>query len=889
MSMMISMRADDRVCGETDICNLMGIEAPKRRKPCLRIADYAKLRKIAQSGILPDGEMDLARIRVLAITAALVLLLGITSARAQNAYITNAGAGTVSVINTATGTVIGSPITVGTHPYGVAVTPDGSKVYVTNANSGTVSVIATASNTVIGSSITVGTAPEGVAVTPDGSHVYIANFGSNTVSVIGTASNTVIGSPITVGGNPVGVAVTPDGSKVYVANANSGTISVIATATNTVVGSSITVGTGPQGVAVSPDGSKVYVANLGSGTVSVIATASNTVVGSPITVGSQPIGVAVSPDGSKVYVTNLNSNTVSVIATASNTVAGSPITVGSGPVGVAVSPDGSKVYVANNGDGTVSVIATASNTVGSPITVGSGPIAFGNFIGLPTLTVADAGSGSGQVTSSPAGINCGAGGNQCTAMFPEGTQVTLTALASAGSTFAGWSGGGCSGTGTCVITPATNTTVTATFNPPVTLTVTEPGSGSGQVSSSPAGINCSASSNLCAAPFAVGTQVNLTASASAGSSFAGWSGGGCSGTGTCQVTMSAAQSVTATFNIIPSFMLSVVPSGTGAGTVTSTPSGIACGATCNASFQQGTQVTLTAAAASGSTFAGWSGAGCSGDQSCTVTLGANTTVNARFVADAAANLTLVAAVLPLSRSVEVGNTATAFATMIDAGPADASTCTIAPATGIPASFVFQTTDPTTNGLTGSANTPANIAAGQAQSFVIALTPTASFPPTNVVFTFTCADAPSPAATTIGVNTLNLSGSTTPVPDIVALAASADPGFVDIPGATGTGVFAVATVNVGADATITASANTGTANLPVTLTICQTNPQSGACLATPTSSVATDIQPNATPTFGIFVTGSAAVANLPGVNRVFVTFTDGNGVLRGETSVAVRTQ
>jgi hypothetical protein len=54
-------------------------------------------------------------------------------------------------------------------------------------------------------------------------------------------------------------------------------------------------------------------------------------------------------------------------------------------------------------------------------------------------------------------------------------------------------------------------------------------------------------------------------------------------------------------------------------------------------------------------------------------------------------------------------------------------------------------------------------------------------------------------------------------------------------------------------------------------------------------VATDIPPNATPTFGIFVTGSAAVADMPRVNRVFVQFTDSGGVLRGETSVAVRTQ
>jgi probable HAF family extracellular repeat protein len=253
-----------------------------------------------------------------------------------------------------------------------------------------------------------------------------------------------------------------------------------------------------------------------------------------------------------------------------------------------------------------------------------------------------------------------------------------------------------------------------------------------------------------------------------------------------------------------------------------------------------------------------------------------------------ASLTLVAAVLPLSRSVTLcGTPATAFATIIDAGPGDATGCSIAPATTVPASFVYQTTDPTTNAVTGIVNTPVNIAQGAAQSFVVAFTPSAEFAPTDVAFTFTCANA-TPVTSITGVNTINLSASVPRAPDVVALAASGDPGFVDIPGATGTGAFAVATVNVGADATITAAANTGTANLPVTLTLCQTDPTSGACLATPATSVTTDIQPNATPTFGIFVTGSAAVANLSGINRVFVTFTDGGGVLRGETSVAVRT-
>jgi hypothetical protein len=74
-----------------------------------------------------------------------------------------------------------------------------------------------------------------------------------------------------------------------------------------------------------------------------------------------------------------------------------------------------------------------------------------------------------------------------------------------------------------------------------------------------------------------------------------------------------------------------------------------------------------------------------------------------------------------------------------------------------------------------------------------------------------------------------------------------------------------------------------------LTLCQTIPSSGACMGSPAPSVTTSIAANATPTFGIFVTGGGTVADSPGVNRVFVTFTDASGVLHGETSVAVRTQ
>jgi M6 family metalloprotease-like protein len=80
---------------------------------------------------------------------------------------------------------------------------------------------------------------------------------------------------------------------------------------------------------------------------------------------------------------------------------------------------------------------------------------------LPTLTVAKSGSGSGTVTSDLAGITCG---SDCAESYLSGTTVTLTAAYAPGSKFTGWSGGGCSGTGSCVVSLSADTTVTATFN-----------------------------------------------------------------------------------------------------------------------------------------------------------------------------------------------------------------------------------------------------------------------------------------------------------------------------------------------------------------------------------------------------------------------------------------
>jgi len=90
------------------------------------------------------------------------------------------------------------------------------------------------------------------------------------------------------------------------------------------------------------------------------------------------------------------------------------------------------------------------------------------FSNTYNLTVTKAGTGSGTVTSSPAGINCG---SRCSAAYNNGTSVTLTASKNTDSFFAGWSGGGCSGTGTCKVTMNADKTVTATFTQYITVTV----------------------------------------------------------------------------------------------------------------------------------------------------------------------------------------------------------------------------------------------------------------------------------------------------------------------------------------------------------------------------------------------------------------------------------
>lgn len=241
-----------------------------------------------------------------------------------------------------------------------------------------------------------------------------------------------------------------------------------------------------------------------------------------------------------------------------------------------------------------------------------------------SLTVATAGSGSGSVSSNPSGISCPP---SCSSVYPATSQVTLSAVAAAGSVFTGWTGA-CSGSGTCTLTMTGDLSVVASFSPATALvTVTKSGTGSGTITSSPAGINCGMD---CNESYLVGSVVTLFATPAMGSTFTGWSGGGCAGIQPCNITVtSGGATVNATFTL-QTHMLTVAKAGAGSGVVTSTPAGINCGVDCTEAYQAGQTVALSAAPAAGSIFAGWSGGGCTGSGTCMITISAATTVTATF-------------------------------------------------------------------------------------------------------------------------------------------------------------------------------------------------------------------------------------------------------------------
>lgn len=252
-------------------------------------------------------------------------------------------------------------------------------------------------------------------------------------------------------------------------------------------------------------------------------------------------------------------------------------------------------------------------------------------------------------------------------------------------------------------------------------------------------------------------------------------------------------------------------------------------------------------------------------------------------------VTLLSAVLPSSRSVEVGTVATAFATLINTGTADALSCGLQLPDTLSAEFFYQATDPETNEAVGQPNLSVDIAAGTSRSFVFGITPTAELSASEVAMQFQCVNANQDAASIVGLNTLLLSATLTPAPDLIALVATTtNNGVMELENSSG--FFTAATINVGSTGTISVSADTGDATLPITLSLCQTDPATSVCInptAPNTAPVIVEIEEGGTPTFAVFASATDTIALDPANTRVFLRFSDNQDQVRGATSVAVQ--
>ncbi|MBX0334207.1 InlB B-repeat-containing protein, partial [Pontibacter sp. HSC-14F20] len=205
---------------------------------------------------------------------------------------------------------------------------------------------------------------------------------------------------------------------------------------------------------------------------------------------------------------------------------------------------------------------------------------------IPTYTLTITEPSNGTVTADPAPDQAG--------IYREGTVVTLTAIPADGFLFSGWSGDASGSELTATVTMNGNRTVTATFEalPPTmyTLTLNQPENGS--ISHEPAGDT-----------YEAGTVVTLTANSSPGFRFSGWTGDATGTTNPLALTMNGNKTVSATFEAIPTYTLTITNPDNGSGTISYTPE-----ADQDGKYTEGTQVTLTAIPAAGYQFTGWMGA-----------------------------------------------------------------------------------------------------------------------------------------------------------------------------------------------------------------------------------------------------------------------------------------
>ncbi len=261
---------------------------------------------------------------------------------------------------------------------------------------------------------------------------------------------------------------------------------------------------------------------------------------------------------------------------------------------------------------------------------------------------------------------------------------------------------------------------------------------------------------------------------------------------------------------------------------------------------------------------------------------------------AAAPTSIYAAVAPNARTTTVNKQVTGFASILNAGQITATSCSLALPLGVPANFLYQTTNQQ-NVPTGIQNAPANIGPGASQTFVFAITPTAVLS-RDIALEFNCTNA-NPAPIYLGLDTFLLAASATAMPDMVSIADTVthDGNIVFPPLGQGstTQSMVVAAANLGAAGSVTFTP-TDTPfgqpprGLPLNLTVCQTD-ANGVCMGAAGASVTVSVAQNQTVFFLVNATRLAtSIPYIPSYNRVFLVATQ-TGISVGGASAAVKEQ
>ncbi len=310
----------------------------------------------------------------------------------QMAYVTNGQDGTITPINLSTNPPTAlSPISVGSGPDAIAVSPDDTRAYVVNNPVGTVTPIDLTTNPPTAlTAFNVGTTPVAIAISPDNTRAYVVNQNPNGSSFPGTVTPINLTTnppteltPITVGLLPDAIAITPDGTTAYVVNYHSNDIQPITLATGK-VGNPIVVNTGTslKSISISPDGMHAFLSDGLGGDVVVISIPANATTNHIQNVGTNITDAVVSPNGTTAFASDLNNDLVTEFNPITGTV-GSQTPVGYQPGQMAYSQDGSLLGVINSaGDASctplftnissVTFINVSTGVADSPVCVGNG-------------------------------------------------------------------------------------------------------------------------------------------------------------------------------------------------------------------------------------------------------------------------------------------------------------------------------------------------------------------------------------------------------------------------------------------------------------------------------------------------------------------------------------